>query len=190
MSRRFFKGKRRRPAGSVAHLEGHLFNRGGAFQATPKSTTRVSYLPSAKRLFIRDPRSTIHDPPLLSHSCSFAVQTLLTLSSITHHKSPISNDPFFFATLATWHGRSEAKAKRSLPMKSRPLQFLPHSKFKIYHSAFPFTMCTSIGVSVLRCISRWGNGTPMPASVKCFSIISRRSLAITDELAPALMSIQ
>ena len=180
MSRRFFNGERRRPAGSVAHLAGHLFNRGGAFQATPKSTTRVSYLPSAKRLF----------SPIRVSSRSFAVQTLLTLPSITHHKSPISNDPFFFATLATWRGRSEAKAKRSLPMKSRPLQFLPHSKFKIYHSAFPFTMCTSIGVSVLRCISRWGNGTPMPASVKCFSIIRRRSLAMTIELAPALMSIQ
>jgi hypothetical protein len=38
----------------------------------PKSTTRVSYLPSAGRLFICDLRSTIHDPPLLSHSCSFA----------------------------------------------------------------------------------------------------------------------
>jgi hypothetical protein len=33
MSRRFFKGERRRPAGRVTHLAGHLFNRGGAFQA-------------------------------------------------------------------------------------------------------------------------------------------------------------
>jgi len=152
---------------------------------------RTSLARSASSSAIHDQQSTIPlFSPIRVPSRSFAVQTLLTLPSITHHKSPISNAPFFFATLATWHGRSEAKAKRSLPMKSRPLQFLPHSKFKIYHSAFPFTMCTSIGVSVLRCISRWGNGTPMPASVKCFSIIRRRSLAMTIELAPALMSIQ
>ena len=178
MIRRFFKGERRRPAGSVAHLAGHLFNRGGAFQATPKSTTRVSCLPSATRLFINNPRSTSSLPFVFLRGSNSSYSSLNNPSLI------------FFATLATWHGRSEAKAKRSLPMKSRPLHFLPHSKFKIYHSVFPFTMRTSMGVSVLRCISRWGNGTPMPASVKCFSIIRRRSLAITDELAPALMSIQ
>jgi hypothetical protein len=33
MNRRFFKRERRRPAGSVTHLAGHLFKRGGAFQA-------------------------------------------------------------------------------------------------------------------------------------------------------------